>query len=796
MAQQTTQPQRMVQDPNEVTLKDLYLLSKSHWWWYVLSVALCLAAATFYLLRTPKVYTRQASVLVKEASSSSSSLMNQLDGAAELGMFKEASNVNNEVLTIKMPAVILEVIQRLHLDYNYMVDGTFHKNVIYGSTLPIQANVDGLSDNSNLSFKLNLNKDGKYQISKFKFTNQPEGSATEFSGAVGDSIATPAGKLCISKSPYYDVLTEDMEIFVTRTGLYAMQTAVRANLNANISSKQATIIDLTYSDTNTQRAEEILNTVIAVSKENWVKDKNQVAVSTSEFISERLAVIEDELGNVDASISDYKSANLITNDAAATSMYMNQAAQASNNITQLNNQLYMVRYLRQNLQNGDNSSLLPENSGLANNAIEQQFKEYNTLVLQRNNLVANSSEKNPLVQDLDKKIGGIKGNIMSGLNNEQAMLNEQVRGQQATVGANTSKLASNPNQQKYLLSQERQQSVKQSLYLFLLQKREENELSQAFTAYNTRVVNPPMGSVNPTSPKSMQILAIAFLLGLAIPLAIIYLKECVNTRVRGRKDLEKLTAPYLGEVPQYYSKKSGKVMGMKVVVKPMSRSIINEAFRVIRTNFAFMAEDKENPRKTVLLTSCNPGSGKSFLSINLAAALALTGKKVCVIDLDLRMATSSKVINQPEKGIAGYLAGLYEECPSYPVEGTSGMTFIPVGTIPPNPAELLLSPRLEALIKKLRDQYDYVFIDTPPVELVADTSIIKKWVDMTIFVVRAELLERDMLPVIQEYYDSKKFNNMAILLNGTTTAHGRYGYHYGYHSYGYGGTYGGYGSDK
>lgn len=316
MAQQTTQPQRMVQDPNEVTLKDLYLLSKSHWWWYVLSVALCLAAATFYLLRTPKVYTRQASVLVKEASSSSSSLMNQLDGAAELGMFKEASNVNNEVLTIKMPAVILEVIQRLHLDYNYMVDGTFHKNVIYGSTLPIQANVDGLSDNSNLSFKLNLNKDGKYQISKFKFTNQPDGSATEFSGTVGDSIATPAGKLCISKSPYYDALTDDMEIYVTRTGLYAMQTAVRAKLNANISSKQATIIDLTYSDTNTQRAEEILNTVIAVSKENWVKDKNQVAVSTSEFISERLSVIEAELGNVDANISDYKSANLITNDAA------------------------------------------------------------------------------------------------------------------------------------------------------------------------------------------------------------------------------------------------------------------------------------------------------------------------------------------------------------------------------------------------------------------------------------------------------------------------------------------------
>lgn len=793
MAEQTVNRSQQ-QQANEVTIHDLYLLSKSHWWWYVLSVAICLAAATFYILRTPKVYTRQASVLVKESSNSKSSLLGQLDGASELGMFKEASNVNNEVLTITMPSLVLEVIQRLHLDYNYMVDGTFHKNVIYGSTLPIRAEVEGLADNDGLSFELDLNKDGQYKVSDLKFTNQVEGSATDFSGAVGDTLATPAGNLVISKSPYYENMTKDMKIYVSRTGLYSMQTAVRGNLKANISSKQATIIDLTYTDVNTQRAEEILNTVIAVSKENWVKDKNQVAVSTSEFINERLAVIEDELSNVDNSISSYKSANLITNDAAATSMYMQQAAEATNNITALNNQLYMVRYLKQHLASGNNSQLLPENSGLANNSIEAQFKEYNSLVLQRNNLVANSSEKNPLVQDIDKKLNSMKGNILGGLDNEQAMLNEQVRGQASTVSSNTSALASKPTQQKYLLSQERQQSVKQSLYLFLLQKREENELSQAFTAYNTRVVNPPMGSMLPTSPNTRNIMLIALMLGLALPLGILYLKELMNTKVRGKKDLEKLTAPYLGEVPQYYSKKSGKVLGMEIVVKPQKRDVINEAFRVIRTNFQFMAEDKDDMRKVILLTSCNPGSGKSFLSINIAAALALSGKKVCVVDLDLRMATSSKLINQPEKGIASYLAGQCDACPIYPVEGTPNMDFIPVGVIPPNPAELLLSPRLQALIDEKKAQYDYVFIDTPPVELVADTSIIQKWVDMTVFVIRAELLERDMLPVIQEYYDTKRYHNMAVLLNGTTTAHGRYGYHYGYHSYGYGGSYGGYGN--
>lgn len=789
MAQQNSTPQRAVQN-NEVTVHDLYLLSLSHWWWYVLSLGVCLAFATFYILRTPKVYTRQASLLVKEESTSRNSLISQVAGASEMGMFKEATNADNEVLTLRMPAVVLEVIKRLHLDYDYSVDGRWHKNVIYGRSLPIQAEMNGIADNDELSFVLDLYSDGSFTVSKLTYTGQLEGSITEFKGKVDTAIETPAGKLTISKSPYYKV-EEPMTIYVTRTGLYYMQDAVRAKLQVALSSKQSTIIDLTYTDVNTQRAEEILNTVIAVSNENWVKDQNKIAVSTNEFINERLNVIESELGNVDDNISSYKSANLITDNAAATSMYMNQAAQASNQIMDLNNQLYMVRYLKQHMQGGG-SQLLPENSGLANPSIEQQFKEYNSLVLQRNNLVANSSEKNPLVQDLDKKLNSIKGTIQTGLDNEQTMLNAQVRSQQGAVAQNTGKLASNPNQQKYLLSVERQQKVKESLYLFLLQKREENELSQAFTAYNTRVVNAPMGSPRPTNPQPKKIFAIALLLGLCLPLGLIYLLECINTKVRGKKDLERLTAPYLGEVPLYYHKKSKKKLGMKIVVKPQRRDVINEAFRVIRTNLEFMTSDQEDIRKTILLTSCNPGSGKSFLSINIAAALAVSGKKVCVVDLDLRMATSSLLVGRPEKGISQYLAGQLDECPVYSVEGTSNLYFIPVGTVPPNPAELLLTNRLEALIKKLREQYDYVFIDTPPVELVADTSIIKKWVDMTVFVIRAEVLERDMLPVIQEYYEQKKFNNMAILLNGTTTAHGRYGYHYGYHSYGYG-SYNGYG---
>ncbi len=468
----------------------------------------------------------------------------------------------------------------------------------------------------------------------------------------------------------------------------------------------------------------------------------------------------------------------------------------------LNNQLYMTKYVRNYLTNEANrTQLLPANSGIEGGNIESQISEYNNLLLQRNSLVSNSSTQNPLVIDMDQSLAEMRKAIIVSIDNVILTLNTKISSLQQNKQQATARIAANPSQAKYLLSVERQQKVKEALYLFLLQKREENELSQAFTAYNTRIITPPSGSMAPTSPVRRNILLIAIVIGLCIPVGVIFLLETLNTRIRGRKDIEKLTIPFIGEIPQWGSKKhrwfrKREDEGNEVLVQEGSRDIINEAFRVLRTNLEFIV-GKNSHSNVIILTSFNPGSGKSFLTINIAVCLAIKGKRVLVLDGDLRHGTTSAYVGSPRRGLSDYLSGNIDNVGQIIVTDKQHETlhFLPVGTIPPNPTELLEEPRFGELISRLRDSYDYILIDCPPIEIVADTQIIEKAADRTIFVVRADLLERSMLPVLENIYREKRFKNMALILNGTNSRNLRYGYgsRHGYH-YGYG--YYAYGSSK
>lgn len=340
----------------------------------------------------------------------------------------------------------------------------------------------------------------------------------------------------------------------------------------------------------------------------------------------------------------------------------------------------------------------------------------------------------------------------------------------------------------------------------MLEKREENELSQAFTAYNTRIITPPTGSMSPTSPVKRNILLIAIALGLLIPVAVIFIREMLNTSIRGRKDIESLTVPFVGEIPLAGKKnrirrrllipsRKKKASGTpKIVVKAKSRDVINEAFRVVRTNLEFVMGSGSGA-KVIMVTSMNPDSGKTFVISNLAACFAIKNKKTVLIDLDLRKATLSGYVGNPKTGVSNLLAGQETSAASIIVKDNNipSLDIIPVGTIPPNPAELLFSERLGQLIDELKKGYDYIFIDCPPTEIVADTAIIGRYADYTVFIARAGLLDKRMLPQIDRYYVENKFKGMSLVLNGTEMAHGRYGYRkYGY-SYGYNYGYGSYG---
>ena len=564
-----------------------------------------------------------------------------------------------------------------------------------------------------LSFTIKFSSKEAFAISELEISGEDIGET--LSAQMGDSIQTSAGIMIVSPTQEFTDAFIGTSIRYVRGSVRAAVDTYSNALVAELGNEDATIINLSINDTSIRKAEDILNTLIEVYNENWIRDKNQIAVSTSQFISDRLGVIESELGHVDENISSYKSEHLLPDVQAASSLYMAQSAENNKELSTLNNQLSTAQYIRRELNTKQLDQTLPANSGIVSANIETQISEYNNLVLDRNRLIANSSEKNPLVKNMASSLQSMQRTIIQSVDNLIVSLNTQIRSLRRQEEATTNRLASNPNQAKYLLSVERQQKVKEELYLYLLQKREENELSQAFTAYNTRLITAPRGSMFPTAPRKMNILLVAFAVGLLVPAVGIFMKENMNTKVRGRKDLENLSIPFIGEIPQYsgtkkkwWEFKHRKRQDMKtIVVNEGNRNIINEAFRVLRSNMDFMAS-KDNNQHVFVLTSFNPGSGKSFLAINIAISFAIKKKKILVIDGDLRHRTVSSYVDSPNKGLSDYLNNQIEDWKEIIVsyKGYTNLHILPIGTIPPNPTELLEDSKLSMLIEALRPEYD------------------------------------------------------------------------------------------
>lgn len=776
-----------------IRIQDLWSMFVPKWYWFAISLFITLTIAVLYLLSTPPIYTRTAAILVKDNSKSSSST-GAMSDFSDLGIFKSNTNINNELLTLKSPTLMTEVVNQLGLNETFTIRKGL-KNVDLYKVSPVTITFCDKIEVP-LSFTIKFSSKEAFAISELEISGEDIGET--LSAQMGDSIQTSAGIMIVSPTQEFtDAFIGTSIRYVRRSVRAAVDTYSNA-LVAELGNEDATIINLSINDTSIRKAEDILNTLIEVYNENWIRDKNQIAVSTSQFISDRLGVIESELGHVDENISSYKSEHLLPDVQAASSLYMAQSAENNKELSTLNNQLSTAQYIRRELNTKQLDQTLPANSGIVSANIETQISEYNNLVLDRNRLIANSSEKNPLVKNMASSLQSMQRTIIQSVDNLIVSLNTQIRSLRRQEEATTNRLASNPNQAKYLLSVERQQKVKEELYLYLLQKREENELSQAFTAYNTRLITAPRGSMFPTAPRKMNILLVAFAVGLLVPAVGIFMKENMNTKVRGRKDLENLSIPFIGEIPQYsgtkkkwWEFKHRKRQDMKtIVVNEGNRNIINEAFRVLRSNMDFMAS-KDNNQHVFVLTSFNPGSGKSFLAINIAISFAIKKKKTLVIDGDLRHRTVSSYVDSPSKGLSDYLNNQIEDWKEIIVsyKGYTNLHILPIGTVPPNPTELLEDSKLAMLIEALRPEYDYIFIDCPPVDIVADTQIIEKLADRTIFVVRSGLLDRSMLSELENMYTGKRFKNLSMILNGTESTGGRYGYRYGYH-YGYASYYG------
>lgn len=774
-------------------VREFLYMCLENWYWFLISIAICMACAYVYVKKSQPTYRKTASILIKidegGRAVKEGSLM-----FADLGIASNNSHIMDEYQIMRSPDLMRDVVRKLNLNTQYSMDGQFRTIPLYGSQLPVQVSLPDLGEEDYASFKLELSGNGDFTMTDLNLRGK-ELEHAPIKGRIGTPVRTPLGTVDVTPAQAYKQ-GENTELTVTHLNVKAAAAAISGGLGVDVDENSFNMLNLSMVDWSPERAQDILKQLIASYSDRWMQEKRTLADNTSKFIDERVQLLHSELGEVDSDISSFKSANLVPDVGAAASLAMSQASQSTIALKELRNQEYMAKYIRNYLRNTDNTNkLLPSSTGFSSASLSGQIAQYNTKILERNSLVAQSSTSNPLVSQLDMELTAIRGALLASLDNELVALNEQIKSQEGVSGSATSKIASNPKQAKYLLSVERQQKVKESLYLYLLQKREENQLDQAFTSYNTRIVREPDGSNSPIAPHSGMIMLAGFAIGLVLPVLYLFQRELSVHVVRGRKDIADMQIPLAGELPLHSRKQKlpsirhgNKNPKSIVAVKENSRNSINEAFRVLRTNLEFMFANATTSR-VIMLTSANPGSGKTFVSFNLAKSFAIKGKKVIVLDLDMRRASLSHYIDSPEIGMSDYLANRVNDITKIIKhdKDCQNLAIIPVGTIPPNPTELLFNDRLHALIEDLRVHYDYIFIDCPPVEVVADSAIISKYADHTLFVIRAGVLDLSVLPLIDEMYEKGQYPMMSLVLNGTVNPRNSYARRYGNpYTYGYG----------
>ena len=771
-----------------LTIRDLWDIFRYNILLFVLSVSISISISIVYVLVTPPLFQRSASILIKDDSQGKSVNLQSMQEFDYLGLSNVAINLNNELNIIRTLSFMETVVGRLGLDYSYGIKQNNIRWIDLYTLSPFKVVVDSTLENSVINFEIEFNNSHQYIISNLTIDQyEVEG---DIEGEFGVDAETGYGNINISNTLLFSEPTSVGQLYqFSKSTIKTTAKKHLGHLSVVIRSKDASIIDLSITDENPQKAEHILNTLISVYNENWLKDKNEITYSTSDFIDDRISVIEAELGAVDGDISDFKSSNLLPDVSVAATIHLDQSTENKKRLLNLNNQLYMARYIKEYIDiDISENKLLPSNSGIENSAIEAQICKYNELLLHKNIFVANSGDQNPLVIDMVTTLAALKGVINKSIEDLINTLSIQVKNVKVEEIENRHYLAENPKQAKDLLGVERQQRIKQELYLFLLKKREENELAQAFSAYNTKVLSLADGLNSPVKPRKQIIMFLALVIGMGLPVVLLIIKESLNTIVKSKKDLNVLTIPFVGSIPfiEYFSKYKTLFKKNKKtpVLSSISRSISNESFRVVRTNLDFMMTSK-NEAQLIQSISINPSSGKSFVIANLGVSMALKGAKVLIIDADMRKATLSKYFGNTSYGISDYLSHNSVNIEDIIVKSElhSNVDFLPVGTIPPNPSELLLTSNFEELITKMKTCYDYIFLDCPPVDIVPDAAIIAKYCDVSIFVIRAGLLDKRLLPDVQAVYESKKYNNMCLLLNAVRYNNGDY---YSYQEYGYG----------
>ncbi|HFK5521098.1 TPA: GumC family protein [Elizabethkingia anophelis] len=692
-------------------------------------------------------------------------------------------SVKDEILQLKSKELMRQVIDKVGADKSYKIHSGLRDNELYKKS-PVQVKVEGKTHADSYGFTVTP-VDTRYVLLK----KWNETSDEELKIELNRWVVTPVGKVFITPTKFYSKDYYGKDIQVTKLPREAVMGYFIANLKIKQMDEDTSLLQVSMDDVSSDRADDMLTTLINVYNEVYLQDKNKIAINTADFIKERLAIIEGELGAVESNIENLKIANQGMDVATSGNMYLSESNQYKTEGTKIETDIRLAEMMHLTNKNKRNA-LIPNNTGLVDTGVESQIAEYNTALLKRNRLAEGGNSANPVVLDMDESLNAMRNNISRAVDNALKGLNIKLNNARQEGRTAQAKVLQMPQKERTMLSIERQHKVKEELYLFLLNKREENALNEAITEANLRIVDPPVGDAYPIYPNRLKKLFTGVAIGTVLPMIVLLSLLLLNTAVRGRQDLENvLSVPFLGEIPLARNRRQGNG---DVLVSQSGRDPLTEAFRILRTNINFMTKD-EHPPKVITFTSFSAGVGKTFSVLNLAATLSYLDKKVVVLDLDLRKGTlSSRTGLLHGKGTSHYLSN-----PSIKIseilhksEVAEGVDFIPIGAIAPNPVELLLGKRLDELITELKGMYDYVIIDGVPTGVVADASIIDRVADLTLFIIRIGKMDRRQLPEIEKLYQEKKLSNLAIVLNGLKLN----GYGYGYGGYGYGSY--GYGEEK
>ena len=764
-----------------ITFQDIFEASVKHWHWFILSLLCFLGIGVFYLLKTSPVYHREATILVKDARKGG--------GASELAAFGDIAgiatrrNVDNELYVIQANRLMIEVVNRLNLATSYTTKSGLRKVDLYGKSPIATTFIDNLGG-ATCGFDITLGED-EVTISKLV---RPQGPGVDekadnrftVTAPYGDTISLPNGRLVINKTLYMSPDYIGRNIRCEKRSVQAVATRYRAATKMAVANKMSSIINLSLNDVSPQRAEDVLNTLIDVYNDDAVLDKQIIGEATAKFINERLQVISEELSVVDSNIKAFKSQNNIVDLRTETQLTSEEMARYEAEIAAANNQLSIAKYIKEYLSDSSNGTgLIPIAAfeGQSAALLATQISNYNDLLLRRDKLVANG-ENNPIIHNLDASISATRNAILASLTSHISALDIRLRNLEQQERRITGRIGSVPAKEQEFLSITRQQKIKAELYLYLLNKSEENAISLAITERTARIVDNAFGPSSPVSPNKTLIMLVMIIFGIGAPLAYIYLSMLLNTKVQGKHDIVKYTKiPYLGDIPVF----TGNAQ-RSIAVRENSRDKVSEAFKILRTNMSFMST--ESKQQVILITSSNAHAGKTFVSMNLGMTLAFSGNRVLMIDLDLRRRTLSKHMGQRSNpnGITKYIS--MHDTKVEDVISKSNLhenfDFIYAGLQPPNPAEMLMSSRLDSLIEECREKYDYILIDSVPALIIADALIISRVSDLSIYVVREGMLDRRQLPDINALYTENKLRNMCIVLNGASETRHSYGYGYRY----------------